>query len=242
MPRRPHRRWTLIIVPPTPTSPTRRVGFASHTVTVIAVVSMAAVAASGVWAAAGANAAALAADRLAEAQRDIVALHDTLQSLRSVVLAEVARSRPPVDMIMPVSGEVTSRFSRSRFHPLLQLFRAHRGVDLGAPAGTRIVAPAVGTVRSVGWRLGYGLTVELVHSGGIVTRYAHCRKAFVRVGDRVLMGESIATVGATGLATGPHLHFEVLVNGTPVDPIKFLASTHDSTATLAERVPAGGQH
>ena len=69
---------------------------------------------------------------------------------------------------MPVNGEVTSRFSRSRFHPILQMFRAHRGVDLSAPSGTRVVAPASGHVMSVGWRLGYGLTLELAHSGGVV--------------------------------------------------------------------------
>ena len=63
-------------------------------------------------------------------------------------------------------------------------------------------------------------------SGGIVTRYAHCRSALVQRGDTVSMGQAIATVGSSGLATAPHLHFEVLVNGKPVDPINFIASTH----------------
>jgi murein DD-endopeptidase MepM/ murein hydrolase activator NlpD len=206
------------------------------------VIGLAAVAASGLWAAAGANAAALAADRLAEAQRSILALADTVHSLRTVAWAEASKNRPPVDMIMPVSGEVTSRFSRARFHPVLQLFRAHRGVDLSAPMGTRVVAPAAGTVRSVGWRLGYGLTVELQHSGGVVTRYAHLRSAYVHRGDSVAVGTAIAAVGTSGLSTGPHLHFEVLVQGKAVDPIKFLASTRDNVPPVAERMPAGDNH
>jgi murein DD-endopeptidase MepM/ murein hydrolase activator NlpD len=87
------------------------------------------------------------------------------------------------------------------------------------------------------------LTVELEHNGGVITRYAHLRTAYVRRGDQVAMGQTIAAVGSTGLSTGPHLHFEVLVRGRQVDPIKFVASTHDSsTATVAEHVPAGTNH
>ena len=239
MPRSSRRRWTIIVVPPNPTSRPRRLGIATHTFTMIGMIALGTVAVSATWATAGANAAALAADRLAEAQRSILALHDTVVSLRSVASADAASKRPPVDMIMPVSGEVTSRFSRARFHPMLQLFRAHRGVDLSAPMGTRVVAPADGNVRSVGWRLGYGLTIELQHSGGVVTRYAHLRSAYVRRGDHVTMGSAIAAVGSSGLSTGPHLHFEVLLNGRPVDPIKFLASTRDTTGSLADRMPAG---
>jgi murein DD-endopeptidase MepM/ murein hydrolase activator NlpD len=239
MPFRSRRRWTLIIVPPNPAERPRRLGISTRTFTTAGMFLLAIFAVSGLWVVAGANAAAVAADRLAEAQRSILALHDTVSSLRATAYAEVAKTRPPADMIMPVAGEVTSRFARARFHPVLQLFRAHRGVDLSAPLGTRVVAPASGTVRSVGWRFGYGLTVELEHSGGVVTRYAHLRSAYVRRGDQVTMGTTIAAVGSSGLATGPHLHFEVIVKGRAVDPIKFLASTHDSTSTIAERMPAG---
>jgi murein DD-endopeptidase MepM/ murein hydrolase activator NlpD len=72
---------------------------------------------------------------------------------------------------------------------------------------------------------GFGLVVELVHSGGVVTRFAHCRSALVKPGDRVQAGQAIATVGSSGLATAPHLHFEVLVRGRAVDPVRFLAQT-----------------
>jgi len=133
-------------------------------------------------------------------------------------------------MMMPVSGRISSRFATSRMHPILDIFRAHKGVDVAAPHGTRIVAPAAGRVRFVGWRLGYGLTVELEHSGGIVSRLAHCGKALVKIGDRVALGTPVATVGATGVATGPHVHFEVLTRGRSVDPIKFLASSRGVVA------------
>ena len=239
MPRRTRRRWTVIVVPPAPTSRTRRLGIGSRSFTVFGFVLLALIGAAGLWAAAGANAAALAEDRLAEAQRSILALNDTVHTLRTAAWAEATKNRPPTDMIMPVTGQVTSRFSRARFHPVLQLFRAHRGVDLSAPMGARVVAPAAGTVRSVGWRLGYGLTVELQHSGGVITRYAHLRSAFVRRGDHVALGTAIAAVGTSGLSTGPHLHFEVLVQGKAVDPIKFLASTRDTTGASAQPMPIG---
>jgi len=228
--------WTLIIVPPRLTSSTRRVGLKMRTVRMFAMLMIAVLAVSWMWVDTQSESAAMMADQLAEEQRAMLAMHDTVQSLIAASLAAHARNLPPVDMIMPVNGTITSRFSRSRFHPILQIFRAHEGVDLSAPAGTHIVAPAEGTVTSVGWKLGYGLTIELSHTGGISTRYAHCRSAMVHRGDHVAMGQAFATVGASGLATAPHLHFEVLVHGSAVDPIRFMASTH-TPAPLAP-VPA----
>jgi len=230
--------WTLIIVPPKLTSSTRRVGLKMRTLRMLGMLIVAVLAVSWMWVTTQSDTAAMMADQLAEEQRAMIALHDTVQSLRTASYAEHARNLPPVDMIMPVNGEITSRFSRSRFHPILQIFRAHRGVDLSAPAGTRIVAPAAGTVASVGWKLGFGLTVDIAHSGGITTRYAHCRSAMVHQGEHVNMGQAFATVGASGLATAPHLHFEVLVHGSNVDPIKFLASTHTSTLVAPAQAPA----
>lgn len=225
--------WTLILVPPTPTASPRRIGLRMRTVRMFVMLVIAIIAASWVWTFAASDSAEAMADRLAEEQRLTAALDDTLQSMRTAAMAAESAKLPPVGMIMPVNGEVTSRFSRSRFHPILQIFRAHRGVDLAAPAGTHIVAPAAGKVASVGRRLGYGLVIELVHSGGVVTRYAHCRAAFVQRGDSVSMGQAIGAVGATGLATAPHLHFEVWIRGTAVDPIKFIASTHLTTPVTA---------
>ena len=225
--------WTLIIVPPTPTASPRRVGLKMRTLRMFGMLMIAIFAASWGWTVAASDTAELMADQLAEQQRLTAALDDTLQSMRTAAMAAESAKLPPVGMIMPINGEITSRFSRSRFHPILQIFRAHRGVDLAAPAGTRIVAPAAGKVASVGRRLGYGLVIELVHSGGVVTRYAHCRAAFVQRGDSVSMGQAIGAVGASGLATAPHLHFEVWIRGTAVDPIRFIASTHLTTPVAA---------
>jgi murein DD-endopeptidase MepM/ murein hydrolase activator NlpD len=165
----------------------------------------------------------------------MAALSDSLSAYRQEELAAREAKLPPAKMIMPLSGTITSKFTRSRLHPILRIYRPHRGIDLSAAAGTRIVAPATATVASVGHKLGFGIVVELVHSGGVVTRYAHCRSALVKRGDHVVMGQPIATVGSTGLATGPHLHFEVLFKGTAVDPVKFLTQTRSPLTTQAIR-------
>jgi murein DD-endopeptidase MepM/ murein hydrolase activator NlpD len=127
---------------------------------------------------------------------------------------------PSIMESLPVVGEITSRFARARRHPLLGVVRKHAGVDIAAPAGTQITAPAAGRVRFSGKKFGYGYTVEIDHGDGIVTRYAHCRSLMVRVGDEVADGALIATVGRSGLATAPHLHYEILVRGRSVDPLR----------------------
>ena len=205
-----------------------------RTVRLLVILVIAVVAVPWAWTLIASDSAGQMADRLAEEQRLMVALQDTVESLRAASLAELTRKLPPAEMRMPVNGEITSRFTRSRLHPILQGFRARYGVDLAAPVGTRILAPAAGRVASVGQRLGYGLTIEIAHSGGVVTRYAHCRSALVQRGDTVAMGQAIGAVGASGLATAPHVHFEVLVHGTAVDPIRFIASTHVMRVPPAE--------
>jgi murein DD-endopeptidase MepM/ murein hydrolase activator NlpD len=122
---------------------------------------------------------------------------------------------------LPVIGAIASRFSRSRRHPLLHVIRPHLGVDVAAPRGTQITAPAPGRVTFVGRRFGFGLVVEMEHGSGVLTRYAHCGSALVSEGTRVQRGTPIATVGTSGLSTGPHLHYEVLVNGRQVDPLSY---------------------
>jgi len=218
--------WTLILVPPTPRAAPRRIGVRMRTVRMLAMLMTAIAAVTSGWMLATSDNAEFLADRLAEEQRLTIALDDTVQSMRMAALAAEAAKLPPVGMMMPINGEITSKFSRSRFHPILEVFRAHRGVDLGAPEGTPVSAPAAGRVASVGRRLGYGLVIEMVHSGGVVTRYAHLHSAVVHAGDTVAMGQAIGTVGQSGLATAPHLHFEVWVRGTAVDPVKFVATTH----------------
>ncbi len=232
--KRRRKAWTMILVPPNPHRRTRQISVSTRRLAAVGATALVLLVAGIGWTEQTSTIAAATADRLAESQRTILSLVDSVQTLH--VLAVRASHMPPRDMIMPVSGEITSRFSLSRFHPILDIFRAHRGVDLAAPIGTKIVAPAAGRVRSVGWRFAYGLTVELEHSGDVVTRYAHCRKALVHAGDQVTIGQPIATVGESGLTTGPHVHFEVLVHGKQVDPVHFLATTRtpDSTARQAE--------
>ena len=136
---------------------------------------------------------------------------------------------------LPVIGAIASRFSRARRHPLLHVIRPHLGVDVAAPRGTRITAPAPGRVSFVGRKFGFGLVVEIDHGKGVVTRYAHCGTALVSVGARVLRGLPIATVGTSGLSTGPHLHYEVIVNGRQVDPLRYRIPqpAADSVTTVA---------
>ena len=227
---RKRRSWTVILVPPRPDARTRRLRVSSRTVVATGSLALTIVAAAATWTGETTSIAEVTADRLAESQRTVVSLLDSVQVLGAIA-ADARNARiPPRDMIMPVTGVISSGFSASRFHPMLEIFRAHKGVDVSAPAGTRIVAPAPGRVTYVGWRFGYGLTIEIQHSGGVLTRYAHCRVSQVRVGDRVALGQEIAQVGSSGLATGPHVHFEVIARGNSVDPIKFLALSRDSAA------------
>jgi murein DD-endopeptidase MepM/ murein hydrolase activator NlpD len=124
--------------------------------------------------------------------------------------------------IMPTQGWLTSAFSSMREHPILHIARPHEGIDVTAPMGSPIEAPAAGTVTDAGWESGYGNTVTIDHGYGVVTKFAHCSKLLVHTGQHVSRGTKIALVGNTGLATGPHLHYEVHVNGRPVDPLKYV--------------------
>ena len=124
--------------------------------------------------------------------------------------------------IMPSNGWLTSAFSQMRAHPILHIDRPHEGIDVSAPSGTPIEAPAAGVVVSAGWETGFGNCVVLDHGFGVVTKYAHASRLLVRAGQHVKRGERIALVGSTGLATGPHLHYEVHVNGKPVDPLRYV--------------------
>jgi murein DD-endopeptidase MepM/ murein hydrolase activator NlpD len=124
--------------------------------------------------------------------------------------------------IMPTAGWLSSAFSAMREHPILHFARPHEGIDVMAPMGSPIQSPGDGIVVSTGWETGYGNTVEIDHGFGISTKFAHCSKLLVRAGQRVKRGDLIAEVGNTGLATGPHLHYEVHVRGQPVDPLRYV--------------------
>lgn len=122
----------------------------------------------------------------------------------------------------PIAGaRISSRFGNRR-DPFTRRLARHTGVDMPAPRGTPIVASAGGTVRFAGYRRAYGNSVEIDHGDGLTTRYAHASQLLVRKGQVVLPEQPIATVGSTGRSTGPHLHFEVLRQGRPVEPLGYL--------------------
>ena len=131
---------------------------------------------------------------------------------------------------LPVLGRISSTFSLSRRHPILHIRRPHLGVDIAAPRGTHITAPAPGRVVFVGHKFGFGLVVEIQHTSAVKTRYAHMRAAAVREGEKVARGDQIGTVGSSGITTGPHLHYEVLVRGRQVDPLRFVLPQSPTTA------------
>jgi murein DD-endopeptidase MepM/ murein hydrolase activator NlpD len=117
----------------------------------------------------------------------------------------------------PCAGPLTSGFGM-RFHPILHRYRMHTGVDFGAGYGAPIRAAAAGVVLLSAYNRGYGNCVILYHGGGVTTLYGHCSARLVHEGQSVRRGQEIGRVGATGLATGPHLHFEVRRDGVPVRP------------------------
>jgi len=123
--------------------------------------------------------------------------------------------------VRPVSGRVSSPFGY-RIHPIFHVRKMHTGVDMSAGMGTPIKAADSGTVVQAGWRGGYGKCVVISHGNGVATLYAHQSVISVSVGDTVTRGEVIGKVGSTGYSTGAHLHFEVRVNGSPVDPMRYL--------------------
>lgn len=131
---------------------------------------------------------------------------------------------------------ISSRFG-SRFHPVLRTWRTHQGVDYAANAGTPVRAVGDGTIRRATFSGGYGNVVDIQHPNGWVTRYAHLSRfgASARAGRRVLQGDVIGYVGSTGLATGPHLHFEVLVQGTNRNPSTMFARVDGTPLAATDR-------
>jgi murein DD-endopeptidase MepM/ murein hydrolase activator NlpD len=141
--------------------------------------------------------------------------------LERALTRAVAEHDPPQTQSVPSTGEITSGFGL-RSDPLVGEERFHNGIDIAAPEGSPIKAAEAGTVVFSGVVNGYGNVVEIDHGNGIVTKYAHTQENLVSVGQQVRTGHVIARVGASGRSTGPHLHFEVHKNGTPVDPRLFL--------------------
>ena len=123
--------------------------------------------------------------------------------------------------ILPSNGWITSYFGH-RISPYSGGVKMHEGLDVGAPFGTPILAPADGIVTFSGIKAGFGKFVQINHGYGIETIYAHAQKTIAKKGQRVKRGDLLAKVGSTGYSTGPHLHYEVRVNGIAVDPLYFV--------------------
>lgn len=156
---------------------------------------------------------------LAEMEQDSREIGAMLQRLQRTRAGQQRYVKPwQGNLAMPVSGRITSGYGY-RTHPIFRVRRMHTGVDIAAPAGTAIHAAAGGTVVFSGRWGGYGNCVIIDHGGGMATLYGHCSSLLVQEGQVVRQGQTIATVGSTGLATGPHLHFEKRINGQPVNPL-----------------------
>jgi murein DD-endopeptidase MepM/ murein hydrolase activator NlpD len=186
-------------------------------------------------------------DELKDRESDLVAEYERQKELLALVKAEIRdfqgeirgleseeasiKSRirsaakqagtKPSRLVRPVAGAIASGFGE-RVHPILGTSRMHNGVDMNAAQSDPIKAAASGKVILSGVKGGFGNTVMIDHGGGMVTLYAHQSKLGVSVGQKVEAGQTIGYIGSTGLSTGPHLHFEVRINGSPRNPAKYL--------------------
>jgi murein DD-endopeptidase MepM/ murein hydrolase activator NlpD len=147
----------------------------------------------------------------------------TSENGRNIYYDEQKRSLKRAFKLSPVQiTRITSRFSRSRMHPVLKIRRPHPGVDYGAAPGSRIMATGDGVITRMQWWGGYGNMISIRHPRSFETRYAHMSR-FARgmhVGKHVVQGEVIGYSGSTGLANGPHVHYELIRNGQQVDPLR----------------------
>lgn len=158
---------------------------------------------------------------IGELQREVAFEEESLNEvLRSLETQKDLLAHTP--SIMPAAGRLTSGFGW-RYSRLLRRREFHKGIDIANRSGTPIFAPADGVVAYRGWRNGFGQFLTIDHGYGYKTRYGHLKRTLVKVGERVRRGQILAHMGNTGLSTGPHLHYEVLVLGTQVNPISYIA-------------------
>ena len=154
-----------------------------------------------------------------EVSREIEKEEVTYQAVPKIV--ERGTIVPPT-YIKPISGGRLSSGFGKRTAPKKGASTYHKGVDWATPVGTAVVASSSGTVTRAGWGSGYGYCVYIKHADGRETRYGHLSKVLVSVGQKVSQGQKIALSGNTGVSTGPHLHFEILINGSQVNPLNYL--------------------
>ncbi len=142
----------------------------------------------------------------------------------------IAQRAISVPSRMPLEGAALTSSFGMRTHPVLGGRRQHQGIDLAAPSGTPVYATADGVIGRADWYSSYGLYISINHGASMETRYAHLSRLAVAAGDNVKKGDLIGYVGSTGRSTGPHLHYEVRVEGLAVNPIPYMV---ESEAQLA---------
>ena len=141
-----------------------------------------------------------------------VTSYSGIAALRELVTPPAAKAVPGNKMNWPTEG-----------HRITQYYRwSHHAIDIGNPIGKPIYAADAGTIEFAGWGTGYGNEIVIDHGGGKKTRYAHASRLFAGKGDTVSKGQTIAAVGSTGNSTGPHLHFEVIINGIKYNPLDYV--------------------
>ncbi len=159
--------------------------------------------------------------RLAGVQEDLEALAPGLGAFEAL-LARFDEARSVLPQLWPIEDAVlTSPFGYRR-SPFGNRWKMHTGLDLGAPYGTPILSTNDGLVSFAGWDSGHGYMVEVDHGREVTTRYCHASRLLVASGDAVSAGDLLALVGSTGMSTGPHLHYELIVEGERVDPLEYL--------------------
>ena len=148
---------------------------------------------------------------------------DQLGVLEALLVQDSANRKFMPTLLPIVNGWFSSNFGY-RIDPFTGQQTFHEGIDFPADGGTTVVAAASGKVIEAGFQAQYGKIIAIDHGNGLVSRYAHASEVYVNEGDLVVRGQRVASVGSTGRSTGPHLHFEVRLNGVPQDPTRFLRS------------------
>jgi murein DD-endopeptidase MepM/ murein hydrolase activator NlpD len=158
---------------------------------------------------------------LAQLEQRVDLRESQLSALENVILARELKEQIHPEGRPVANGFISSYFGE-RTDPLDGREAFHKGVDFAGTAGSQVVSVAAGVVTWAGERAGFGKLVEINHGDGYVTRYAHNERTLVSVGQTVKRGQPVALMGSTGRSTGPHVHFEVVRNGRPVDPLTFI--------------------
>lgn len=162
---------------------------------------------------------------------EVIYIERTITKQIPVDIDNSTPSLPPLDTVFKPGG----RDFGLKMHPILKRLRMHKGIDIGAPKGTAILACGDGYVTQSEWAGGYGRLIEIAHNDSLSSRYAHCSKLFVKQGQFVKQGDTLGLVGSTGRSTCSHLHFEIRKNGFAIDPQNFVYNETLSPQTTRNR-------